>query len=87
MFVNAKEMQAFQAFLSQLRSFLSAPLPWIVVVLHSRGGWLRGLVEEVARHRSDLQGRHLPPWAPTSRSGSRRPPTSPPYQHLDRPVG
>lgn len=38
MFVNAKEMQAFQAFLSQLRSFLSAPLPWIVVVLHSRGG-------------------------------------------------
>lgn len=76
MFVNSKEMQAFRAFLSQLRRFLSAPLPCIVAALHSRG-WLGGLVEVVACSVSDLHMQAFTP-VPTATSGSGLRPTSSP---------
>lgn len=68
MFVNSKEMQAFRAFLSQLRRFLCSS------ALHrccsTFQGWLGGLVEVVACSVSDLHmvchpgaHRHLWLWA------------------------
>jgi len=64
MFVNSKEMQAFGAFLSQLRRFLSAPLPCMVAVLHSRGlarseAWWRWWP---AAHQ--IYTCRRPPWCP-----------------------
>ena len=67
MFVNSKEMQAFRAFLSQLRRFLSAPLPCIVAALHSRGlarrpGGSGGLQRVRSAHAGIHPGAHRHLW-------------------------
>ena len=77
MFVNSKTTQAFQAFLSQLRSFLCPGL----LLFYIPRGWLRSLVEEMASHTSDLHTR-ASTLMPTTTSGSGLPPISPPDGHL-----
>lgn len=77
MFVNSKETQASQAFLSQLRGILCPGLP----LFYIPGGWLRGFVEEMASHTSDLHTQ-ASTLMPTTTSGSGLPPISPPDWHL-----